>query len=138
MYALVYHDLRYYVIVDKNDTHQLMGGECLESESSITAMRRHLKEQAGVEATMINDCIDMNREILNLEPFYDGKLMFYAEVDSLPSGQGGYKLASFASMHQLAIMTNNSKFIMDAMSRFNTSILYLFGDCDKQPMPQQV
>ena len=121
VYALVYHSLRIYVIVDKNDTHQLMGGECLEGERSITAVRRHLKEQAGVETTLTNDYIDIH-----------GRLMYNAEVDSLPSGQGDYKLASFASMDQLAKMKNNSKIVVAALLRFNRD------SSDEQPMPQQV
>ena len=121
VYALVYHCLRIYVIVDKNDTHQLMGGKCLESESSIAALRRHLKEQARVEATMTNDYIDIN-----------GKLMYYAEVDSLPSGQGDYKLASFASMDQLAMMDNNGATVVAAVSMYNQD------SSDKRPITQQV
>ena len=110
VYALVQYKSRCYVL-EKDNSHLLIGGPRLDGESPITALSRHLKEQAAVQ---------MKSRFNDFETIR-GKVIYFVEADREPAGKGS--MASFANLDQLQAMDNNSDLVKAALQLYNCDIV---------------
>jgi len=110
VYALLQYMNRCYVL-EKDNSHHLIGGPRLDGESPITALSRHLKEQAAVQMkSRFNDFKTIR-----------GNLIYLVEADREPAGKGS--MASFANLDQLQAMDNNSDLVKADLHLYNRNIM---------------